>query len=339
MKERTSSIDFSPTRFLEDQWIAEEEYHRTHFRDGSLRYEFRGKEDRLANCGKYISMYIGPDGTQKERREFRCKLPECEKCMEIRANQRAGNFMDRIEAVKDRVLFLLKFDMGSDQKRLREYAYRHRYEYLAVPDEYGGKIVIADGPIWDSEPIHFQAASKLVASLGYVMFLDRSKKVSGKLGKEPKKESASKEPPNFTSVLVRDYDFVGRRPTKAEIEIADVKSMSASGIALGPDGVINADNIQAVIREREDAICSIYQRMGYTLRVFPPSGRAYDLNAMNRVWARVEIGRHQFHGNMNGLSQFSKMLVSMAIDEHNSKANDDTFYQDVDRASSFFTLE
>lgn len=333
--------DFSVKRFLEDQWIAEEEYHRTHFRDGSLRYEFRGVEDRLKNCGKYISMYIGADGTQKEKREFRCKLPECEKCMQIRENQRSGDFKDRLDAVADRTLFHLRVESDVAQKRLREYTYRHGYQYLSVPNESGEKEVFVDGPVNGSDPINHFDAKEIVSSLGRVMFLDKSKKVSGKLGKDQEKESKRShvEAPNFVSVFIREYDFIGKRPSKAEIEIANVKSMTASSDELGQDGFITEGNVQAVMTKREDAVFSIYSGMGYRLSVFNPVERTYDLNAMNRVWARVEIGQHKFYGNMGALNQFSKMLVSMAIDEHNSKETAESFHSDVDNASSFFTIE
>jgi hypothetical protein len=310
---------------------AEIEYRKKHFSNGVLRYSYRTEADKLEYCGRLISMYVGADGTQKERREFRCKLPACQKCMTIRANERANDFTDRLDAVEG-PLFHLTVSTEREQKRLREWAYRRGYDYISLPTDSDDKEIFINGPVKGSLPIHLEDAKTMAKKLSPVMYQDKSKKVSGKLGKDLSKEGKKEDSrQNNVTVYLREYVFNGKKPTKVEIQIADAKAIVHAIDSLDSfDGKITRENIQEVFTKREAALFAVYKRMGFKVHHFDPVEKVVDLDAVNESWARIEIGKHKFHGKPSSLSPFVRLLVERAMDEHNSKETPELFEKQVD---------
>jgi hypothetical protein len=331
-KEKEDSVHWI-REFIQESIEEENAYREKYFSNGVLRYQYRTEADKVENCGRLISMYIGADGMQRERREFRCKLPTCEKCMAIRANEREKDFTNRLDAAAGETLFRVVISGDLEQKRLREWAYKNGYEYLSVPTESGDKEVFINGPRRGSSPIHVDDAKAIVKKLGRVMHLDRSKKVSGKLGKEEKVKSEEKKGASVT-LLVREYAFSGKRPSKVEMQIADAKAMSlATELTEGFDGVFTEQNVQAVFSQREDSLQRVYQKMGFSIHFFAPVEKVYDLDAMTKSWARVEAGRHKFHGSMSSLSPLVRLIVTRAMEERSKKEADDSFAEDIEVAA------
>lgn len=333
--------------WLEEEYKKEqeerEEFLKTHFSNGVLRYEYRTEKDRVENCGRLIYVYTGVDGTEKEYREYRCKVltgkNACPKCLAIREMQRAGNFSERIESVSDRQLYEIVATDDREMKRIRESAYRNGYEYFAVPTgSEKEKIVIVDGRVKGSEPIHPGDAASKLKDLAGIIYDDRSIRVSGTLGiNRDKKDNQSTTSSATVSVISGGFIWSGKEPTKAEKEIANVKAMVIrDGSALSLDGVITEDNVQEVISEREQALDKIYRAMGYKRKRVAEHSLRVDIDEMNKLWAAIVIGKDRFRGDIRTISPFSRMLVSRTIDERNSRL--DGFNESVDLASRMFSL-
>lgn len=100
-----------------------------------------------------------------------------------REMKRAGDFKGRIESVSDRRLYEITIFDDRDMKRLRESAYRNGYEYLSVPTGNDKeKLVIIDGRVKGSKPIHPNDAVSKLKNLAGVVYNDRSVRASGTLG-------------------------------------------------------------------------------------------------------------------------------------------------------------
>lgn len=319
------------------------EFLEKHFSNGVLRYEYRTERDRVENCGRLIYTYTGIDGTEKEYKEFRCKVlvgeNACPKCLSIRANQRSGDFRSRIDAVSDRQLYRLVAEDSLDMKRMRELCYRHGYKYLAVPTGNDGeKIVIVDGPVKGSSPVHPEDASNEIGRLGGFLSENRSLRVSGTLGAKTSDEDEKEDDvaARSVSVVAGGYVFIGsKEPTKAEKEIANVKAMVQARVDDSVD-VITEENAQMVITERESVLDKIYLSMGYRRKRVADHKINVDVNEMNRVWSRIVLGKDSFQGDIRAVSPFSRMLISKTIDERNDTP--DNFMTDIDRASRQFSL-
>lgn len=333
-------------------WLIEEykreeeervEYLRTHFSNGVLRYQFRTEKDRVDNCGRLIYRYIGPDGTEREYREFRCKVftgpNACQKCLGIRNNQRSGDFSDRIDAVSDRQLYQYIAYDGGDLKRLRESCYKHGYEYVAIPTGNGTeKIVITDGNVKGSVPIHPDDAKTEVSRLGGFLDAKKAIRVSGSLGNPKGMIENVKVNTNrrMVKVTVGGYVYQGVEPTKAEQEIANVKAMASIGEALLRDMEITESNVQNIMSEREGALTAVYLSMGFKRKRIADHTVNIDIDEINKLWAIIETGKDTFRGDLRSVSPFSRMLISRTLDERNSRPDD--FASDVDKASKQFTL-
>jgi hypothetical protein len=315
---------------------AEIEYREKHFSNGVLRYQYREEADKLEYCGRLISMYVGADGTQKERREFRCKLTSCAKCMGIREKERANDFTDRLENAGG-PLFHLTLSSDIELKRTRELAYKWGYDYLCIPTGSEDREVFVSGPVKGASLIHKEDAKAIAKKLGGVIYKDKSKRVSGKLGRDDADDEDQKVTANNVSVLVREYVFNGKKPTGVEIQIADAKAIAHTLDALDNfNGVVTEENVQEVFSQREAALFEVYRKMGFKVHCFSPVEKTFDLVAVNESWSRIEMGKHKFHGNLNSLSPLVRLLVSRAIDEHNSKETPDSFGREVDFAAKMF---
>jgi hypothetical protein len=331
-----SSSSWRVLDFLQEEWAKEAAQREMYFSNGVKRYQYRTEEDKVKNCGRLISMYIGADGTQKERREYRCRLQSCAKCMGIRAKERTNDFSERIERVaSEKPLFYLELSTKAEQRRFREAAVRRGYEYLIVPTGTEVRYVVTDGPVSGAEPIYYADAINRLKGVSGVIYSDRSKRVSGKLGKQTASGEATEENVGGekVTVLVREYVFNGRKPTKAEIQIADVKAMSSASDILGDSGLITVDNAQALITKRENVLFRVYKLMGFPVHTFDPVEKEFDLDVMNKTWARVEIGKHRFFGNLGSLNPYARMLVSRAIAERNNKETTEAFEDEVELAA------
>ncbi len=334
------------TWLMEEQKREEEEeieYLRTHFRNGVLRYQFRTEKDRVENCGRLIYRYIGPDGTEREYREFRCKVYTgpyaCEKCLGIRRRQRSGDFSSRIDAVNDRQLYRYIASDGGDLKRLRESCYKHGYEYVAIPTGNGvEKIVITDGRVKGSSPVHPEDAKREISTLGGFLDAKKSIRVSGSLGVVEDADGSEESNTNgrIVKVTVGGYVYRGTEPTKIEQDIANVKAMANVGEVLLRDGEITESNIQDVMVEREEALTAVYLSMGFKRKRVADHSINVDLDEIDKLWAVIETGKDSFRGDLRVINPFSRMLISRTLDERNSRPDD--FSADVDKASKQFLI-
>lgn len=150
-----------------------------YFPNGRKRYEYRDRQDKLDSCGAVI----GTDKvTGKSIREFRCKLPECPKCMEIRRKERSDSFEARIKNVSDEELFYLTIDSGIEEKRLQEWAFYNKSQYISVPAGGNKRDIIINRRRRGAVPVSHDKAIEILQANASLMYLDRSKRVSGKLG-------------------------------------------------------------------------------------------------------------------------------------------------------------
>lgn len=299
-----------------DQYSEQTEQEYT---NGVPRFEFRTREEKIANCGRAMYKRIGANGLPANAFEYRCHIitgeKPCRKCVSIREKQRIREFTARIKSVDESNLYVVSTNDKKGMNRLRKQCNRKGFDYLSFPDSNGGRVTIVNGQTGDSEPISMNDAISLVRKFSGFISEDGSLRVTGNLGKEKKDKKES----DTVTVKVRGYGFIGSHPDLDTVTAVEAKLAEFIPDSIREEG-ITADNIQLAITERENQMEKLYDEVGYSVKWFAPRDSVFKLDDIKANWLTIEPGEVKVTGKLDSANPYLARTLSMAIDYHNGRS-------------------
>jgi hypothetical protein len=166
-----------------------------------------------------------------------------------------------------------------------------------------------------------------VSSYSSVLFLDKSQRASGKLGID-KNKSADDERQGNNIVVLRSRDIVygKRKPGKIEVGIANVK-IAKRMAAIEGVREITEKNAQELLEKREAESLKVLRAMGFDCFLATEKEKKFNLDAMRRQWIIIREARYEVEGEISGVDEVTRTLMTMTIEGR----NDDLAACDFDR--------
>ncbi len=335
---------FSITDFLKES-VEQTEWDAIHFSDGSKRYQYRTEEDRLNNCRKPYGVGLSENGLLYIKREYPCRIYSgenvCQDCIKARERIRKRDFSDRLDSVDDGVcLYAITTNTVVEQKRMGQNCKYHGYDFISVPT---GNIYerysVVNGPVKGSEPVSIFVAKKKLSSLSSIMFIDRSQRVSGKLGLSDEIISDNRDGDDIIILCARDIIYGKKKPGAIDVGIANAKiakrlSLSENGNAIE----ITPDNAQHLLSTREDESLRVLRSMGFDCSLSSKKERKFNLSSMMTQWISISSAKYEVTGNTNGIDELTKRIINLTVQESNKYVSAGSFDDAIDKviSSSFY---
>lgn len=289
------------------------------YTNGVPRFEFRTREERIANCGRAMYKRIGANGLPENAFEYRCHIitgdNPCRKCVSIREKQRIREFTARIKSAEGSDFHIAETSDKKDMDRLWNRCKRKGLDYISFPNGDDGRITIINGRIRDSEPISMNDAISLARKFSGFISEDGSLRVTGNLGKEKKDKKVS----DTVTVKVRGYGFIGPHPDLDTVTAVEAKLAEFVPDSIREEG-ITADNIQLAITDRENQMEKLYDKAGYSVKWFTPRDSVFKLDDIKNNWLTIEPGEVKVTGKLDSANPYLARTLSMAIDYHNGRS-------------------
>lgn len=338
--------DFDAIAFFNAYNDEKDEWHRIHFPDGTKRYQYRTEKERVENCRKSYGVAIGENGLLYIRREHPCYQYDgenaCEDCIERRRKKRLFEFSDRIDNASDggTSLFFITAKDSIEQRKIAQRCKYHGYNFISVPTgNREERCVVINGPVSGSSLISHHEAKKKLAGCSGVLFLDRSQRVSGKLGKSQNdSELDERNGDNIVELMHREIIWGDKKFSAIEIGLANAK-LARKMFQKEGSVKVTKENAQALLASREEETVAILRAMGGNCYLSGEKVKKFNIDAMAEQWLSICYDGYRVIGNVNGADPLAQRIIRMAMDNVNSEI-DDRFSAEADKvATSVFRTE
>lgn len=327
---------FSVVLFLNVEQEREDRWRREHFSDGSKRYEYRTRDDKLNNCRKSYGVGVNESGVLYIKREHPCRIytgdDPCQDCLDRRRLRRRKDFSGRIDSIANSGVGLhaMVTTNQAEQRLIASRCRYHGYDFMSVPTgNEQERYTVINGPIKGSDPVSHDTARRRVSELSSVLFADRSQRISGKLGKSDEAGDDTRFGGNIVALFARDILYGSRSPGQVEIGIANVK-IAKRMAAIDGGGKITADTAQEFLTNRENESLNVLRSMGFPCYFSLPKETKFNLDAMKDQWISIKEAQYEVIGSIESVDNLTKMLMKITVDLQNGDISAQDFDASVD---------
>lgn len=264
--------------------------------------KYRTDKERVFHCNRAMGIMGAKDATLivQELREYGCgrvKEPySCPSCLQRRQGHRWHIITERINSAEEMVVYISTIKTKMEMTNLRRSCSYHGYQYLSIPTEDGGKVVVTTGEVKGSIEMNKAEAALYLGSFSGVVNQGR---MTGKLGRENNEESESEK------VIVNTRELVcPAKKIEGDI-LENANLIVAYKMVLTPEYRITEDNVQALMTRKENILAQVLLEYGYETKFLDPKPISVELEAVNKLFLRI-VGGYEIEGSLNGYSAIAR---------------------------------